>query len=288
MSRFQVIKGGEVLGMGIADYVWVQDNNRIRWKKKSVLLTRNEQGDYIPILDRWTGGEDNNKVVLVPCHYLPDPTRPQPHFIVLCEARDLHDQPAACEQRSALRKALETAGEHGRLTWFGFAQPYTLRCHNDPNTVIGDADWVAERHFGACFDAGLLLHSMQPGDFKVGVRDFPHDIDPDPPGALVVSDHLIMARHLLIKVALEKNLFPDFGTPRLYVSTAALREPGANTESLIEPHVDLLSEGEMWDKLAVCRHPTRGHVQSFCVRHRHGLSSPYILSRYVLQALQPR
>lgn len=284
MSRFQVIQGGEVLGMGIADYVWLPHSGKIQWKKKSVLISRDDKGNPTPILDRWVAEDLNEKVILVPCHYLPDPTRPQPHFIVLCEARDFHDIPLSTEHRSHLREQMESIGDACRLTWFGFGQHYILRSYNG-TAQIGDADWVAERHFGACFDAGLLIHSMQPGKFKVGVRDFPQDIDPDPPSALVVTDHLIMARHLLTRIAMEKNLYPVFGELDMYVSTAALREPGADFNTIVPQMVKALANVTQGSTPESVPHPTRGGVQCIRARNALGLANPHILAQYSLMHL---
>jgi hypothetical protein len=65
-------------------------------------------------------------------------------------------------------------------------------------------------------------------DFKVGYRGFPQDLDPDPPNALVVADHLVVARYLMEKICGSSGLVPKWDDLTVFVSTPALREPGSN------------------------------------------------------------
>ena len=86
MAHLQVIKGGEVMGMGLADYVWLDDDGCINFKKRSILIGKNERGEPVPLVDRWSfehcpceedeygnscqcDGEDSTNRILVPAFY---------------------------------------------------------------------------------------------------------------------------------------------------------------------------------------------------------------------------
>jgi len=294
MTHLQVIRGGEVLGMGIADYIWLDDDGDLSWKKKTILITKDDLGAKTPVLDRWSFFDDDSgkTSIVVPCHFLPDPTRPQPNFIVLCEVRDDQDIPVDTEYRAKLRKKIAALGSQGTLAWFGFEQDYTVEdsgSKDEPNFEQRKMA-VAERHFGACFDAGLMLHSMcgypgcSPWDFKVGVRDFPQDIDPDPPNALVVADHLIIARYLMHKIAGDSGLYPEWQGIRPFISTAALREPGADVDYVamnLETSLDDIANG-----FRRVPHPTRGGVVCLEVEYEDS-ANPYQLALDMLRAVWP-
>jgi len=308
MSRLQVIKGGEVMGMGLADYVWLDDDGNIAFKKRSILIGKNAKGDPVPLVDRWSfefcpceedeygnacqcDGENSTNRILVPAFFLPDPTRPQPNYIVLCHVKDDQDQPVESNNRAKLLEAMEKRGQGSKLVWFGFAQGYALE---DPEDYESDgrlqrAFLASERHIGACFDAGLLFHSAwnEPAAgswrFKVGRRGFPQDIDPDPPSALVVADHLVVARYLMEKIGGGKGLLPEWGTLEPYVSTAQLREPGGDkTFQANAIKMDLEDLGET----RFVPHPTQGGYQCIqVIRDEPG--DPYKLALDILTAVWP-
>ena len=291
MSHLQVVQGGQVMGMGIADYVWLDEDGDLEWKKKTILLAKDNKGQPVPLLERWTTSTDKEHVILVPCHYLPDPTRQQPHFLVLCEVRDLDDIPLKTERRALLRKLQASKGEWGRLTWFGFMQDYSLDTDD-----IKVKNLVGERHFGACYESGIYIHSMTdwPGanisDFKVGYRHFPHDIDQDPANALVVADHLFIARYLMHKVAAEHGTTVDWEGLTVYVTTPDLREPGANQQAISKDLMEKLypfthkgRDEEPEDLVSKVPDPVRGQVQ--CIRVVSDDSHPYTLAHDILDAL---
>ena len=311
MARLQVIKGGgssETLGMGLADYIWVNDEGFIFFKKKVILVSKDAKGDPVPLIQRWSFGEcacpdgecvepeaeqcpNTRTRILSPAFYLPDPTRPQPCYIVLCEIRDEQDE--AQGWRSKLRKAQKVRGSSVKLVWFGFEQDYTLEAISaikDPRDLAERQFLTSERHLGACFDAGLLLHSAwnMPGapawDFKVGVRGFPQDLDPDPPSALVVSDHLMIAQYLMEKIGAEKGLWPVWLRQSIFVSTAELREPGGDRQVQAALLMKTLAgEGRT---LRMVPHPTNGGCQCIEVALSE-YNNPYKLALDVLGAIWP-
>lgn len=304
MSRLQVIKGGggETLGMGLADYIWVTDQGHIVCKKKTILVGKDEKGESVPLIQRWNYAACGcfneceapsghpcphpQTLVLAPAFYLPDPTRPQPCYIVLCESRDGQDK--AFGLRSHLRKALAARGPAAKLVWFGFEQQYRLEPLDQGSQDLAERQFLtSERHMGACFDAGIMLHSVRnqpssprPAEFKVGVRNFPQDHDPDPPSALVISDHLVIAQYLMEKIGAEKGLNPQWLQQSLFVSTAELRELGGNQRR----QAALL--GSKFKDPRWVPHPTNGGCM--CMEISPGQSqNPYQRALTVLEAVWP-
>jgi len=307
MAHLKVIKGGGgVVGMGLADYIWLDDHGDIVFKKKSILITKDEKGEPIPILDRWTFYNTTHTLecqgvdgcdcpgttrILVPFFYLPDPTRPQPNYIVLCEMRGDDDYGIESDFRGKVREALDLRGKPANLVWFGFEQDYSHQEADEEEDPQFEARrfQIAERHIGACFDAGLLFHSawnppLAPEwDFKIGYRGFPQDLDPDPPNALVVADHLIIARYLMEKIGASKGLSPCWSCLSVFVSTPALREPGTDVAAVSEYLSNALKD---IGKPRLVPHPTRGGVQ--CVEVTcDSPADPYALALNVLNAVWP-
>ena len=307
MARLQVIKGGDVMGMGLADYLWVGPKGDVMSKKKTILIGKNEKGDPVPLVQRWSFEEKIHKDhccnkpnecdcgmipqtrILVPCFFLPDPTRPQPNYLVLCEVRDAADQCLPDCHRSTLRKAMDQRGSTAKLVWFGFEQDYALEQDTGEADLSEKPFLASERHLGACFDAGLLIHSAfnmpgyVPWDFKVGVRGFPQDLDPDPPSALVVADHLVIARYIMQKIGGEKGLFPEWQDLSIFVSTPELREIGGGP--LAATLLMTALARSTWN-MRLVPHPVHGGCQ--CVEiQQDDLSNPYELALDVLEAVWP-
>ena len=254
------IQGGETpMGMGLTDYIWVRAGDKLHCKSQVIPVGKDGNDDFVPVIENW---QTEGNLILHPCHYLPDPLRPQPCFISLCEVRDTANICIPDNHRAVLRKLKhspetitdsdaadprllilplkpKTLGGSLADLWLGFDQSYTL--HPPPLPikpmeprfpVPGKEPYlIAERHLGACMDAGLLIHSARwdgkaPGSFKVGPRGLPQTIDPDRPTALLVCDHLWIARYILLKVAREYGYTVEFtGGLALYLSTPMSRDP---------------------------------------------------------------
>lgn len=309
MARLQVIKGGSgSLGMGFADYIWVGENGLIGFKKKTILVGKDSKGDPVPLVPRWSFSacdcedvspnhqcDDTRDHILSPCFYLPDPTRPAPSYIVLCEVRDTNDTCPPENYRSALRKAMKVRGPTSKLLWFGFEQGYVLKDadRESPSPNLAERRFLtSERHMGACFDAGLMLHSAwNPSwagecefEFKVGVRGFPQDLDPDPTTALIVTDHLMIAQYLLEKVGNEKGLVPIWHSLSLFVSTPELREPGGDSEA----QAQILMKRLAGDGLTLRGVPNPVNSGIQCIEvSLDGYANPYKLALDVLEAIWP-
>jgi hypothetical protein len=309
MAHLQLIKGGEVMGMGLADYVWLTDDGDINFKKKSVLIAKDKAGDPAPLADRWTFShcpecdnececEDAVTRILVPCFYLPDPTRPNPSYIVLCEVRDADDVCVESNWRAKLRAAMDERGSGANLVYFGFEQDYAHAeaSGSEDSGFEARRFAAAERHIGAMFDAGLLFHSAwnSPGsehwDFKVGVRGFPNDLDPDPPNALIVADHLIIARYLMEKICGSHGIVPLWEDLASFVSTDALRQPGSDFAAEADRLDEALTELGRTRRVP---HPTRGGTSCIELTQEspddfgHPDVNPYKLALEVLCAAWP-
>lgn len=223
----RVIQGGVAANAapGLIDYIWLDQEGNLRAKKRAIPIYKGSAADAeqsIPEVKPWKDilgtGESARHIHLSPCHYLPDPLRPQPSFLVLCETRELKGEETSFNYRAKVRKLLEHPKIAPLESWWGFVQWYGFEregvAKNQPDPFFErDAFMVAERHLGACLDAGLMIQSAKfddPGsniwNFKVGFREFPESLDPDQPSALVATDHLIIARYLMEKIAREFGL----------------------------------------------------------------------------------
>lgn len=214
--------------LGTLEYIWIEGSGQSRSKTRIIPVGRDTNKDPVPVIDAWTASTPTGQVLLSPCHYLPDPIRGQASFIVLCEERTLQDVPTLLNRRARLRRILDQEG--GRLfMWWGIRQPYTLM---SPTGSVGlpTCQAIAERHLRICMDAGIMIHSARfdvtPLEFKIGYRRMPEEVD-DPPRALIVADHLWIARHLLHRVATEFGTDVDYANRApgsLFMSTAVMRD----------------------------------------------------------------
>lgn len=223
--------------VGLADYVWHDLEGKVCSKTRIIPVAVDEHGERTPIIERWAAKDIDPEhprrdiqLVLHPAHYLPDPLRPEPSYVVLCEARDTQDHPVESNTRARLRKILDKEG--GRLgLWWGFRQDYTVERHRAARDIQ-----IHERHLRACVDAGLMIHSARVHpkyrQFQIGPRRLGKEID-DEPIALVVADHAWIARYLLTRLAQEdgRKINHPIGTRcSIFFSTADMRESPAGVE----------------------------------------------------------
>lgn len=291
----RLIKGGPSTppqNLGLADYVWIDNSGELQAKSRVIPVGVDAVGEPVPIIERWTAHDGEGIILLSPCHYLPDPLRPQPSFITLCEVRDVEDRPS--NPRSVLRQDL---GRDASV-WWGFRQEYQLR-RTEPDK-IEPATWrehyaVAERHLGACLDAGLMVHSadLEAGTFKVGPRGMPQSVD-ESPTALVVADHLWIARYLLKKVAREQGLTPFFAGRRCTVFFSTERTRGRAitgidlAESIIRLSTRLAEDGESsWTpSLRGSVVAREGGLECIEDQGPHGDADPYTIALRWLRAIR--
>ena len=242
------IKGGlegGTLKLGLAEYIWLDDRGQFYAKVRTIQVAESPDEGPVPSLPHWTGNilykGKAERVILSVCHYLPDPLRPQPSFLALCEIMTPDGKPHPANNRAQLRAALDEAQETSP-SWWGFQQRHLIH-----DTSADKASQLAERHLGACVDAGLLLHSasMYTGndgenterEFKMGPRGLPALIDPDAPTALMVADHFLFARWLLIRIVREHRASISWTSVSLTFSTAAMRVDRGALDQFRKDHI---------------------------------------------------
>ena len=113
---------GEPTAIGLVEYVWLHQPAPTTFGWHSQVLTipiaQDEEGIPIPEFGAWTFTDPHGvRRMLSPCHYAPDPLRPQPSYLAACEIRSLDDQ-RCLSPRAQLRKTLSHATLQG--TWLGF------------------------------------------------------------------------------------------------------------------------------------------------------------------------
>eukprot|EP01047_Picozoa_sp_COSAG01_P046731 COSAG01_NODE_4409_length_5056_cov_1.452895_5_plen_369_part_00 len=179
---------------------------------------------------------DNSDCVLKPVSFVPDPTREDGNYLVMCEVFNKDGSPHVSNTRAVLRQVLE-AGAAEQDAYFGFEQEYTLfneksqplgwpeggypkpqgpyYCGVGFNRVCGRA--LIEAHQDACNKAGLLLFGVNAEvmlgqwEFQIGYRGFDEDADP-----LKTCDHLRYATWLLQKLSEEHSIEVSFANKPMH------------------------------------------------------------------------
>ena len=280
--------------LGVAEYIWVDAGGTLLSKTRTVTSAQDDGSELVPIIEKWTYsaphqlGHRNTQYILSPCHYLADPLRPQPSFIVLCEVRDQNDCTVAFNKRSVLRRALDTEGNKLGL-WWGFRQQYGLV--GNPN----ECHKVAERHFGACLDAALYVHSFRQDtdgtwEFKIGPRQTPKEIDPLEPSAEAMADHLWIARHLLVRIGQEAGVNVAFLRQHrcsVFFSSEAMRSLGV-TEPLLSGLRSYLGIEESDRSALIPRISVPDRLRTFIEDRRgRGNADPYELAGDLMNVFLP-
>ena len=221
-----------------AEYIWIdgtsptpQLRSKTKVLKKEEILSMGTSSMGADSLAIWGfDGSSTNQAegassdcVLNPVFICPDPIRGGDNILVLCEVLNPDMSPHATNTRKDTELMSEKYKTHDG--WFGIEQEYTML---DPNTnqPIGfpeegfpepqgpyycsvGASWIfgremAEEHMALCLDAGLAISGINaevmPGqwEFQIG-----------PVSALEVSDHLWVARWLLLRVGEMHGIHPS-------------------------------------------------------------------------------
>lgn len=286
----------DVLGIGLADYIWM-NQGEFQVKKKPIVVVQDMNPDNpegIPqVTDPWTfkvrveGDLTPRTYFLCPVHYLPDPTRDAPSFVVLCEVRN--DEEKLIGTRPQLREMLNEVGgreDNDKFeTRWGFKQGYQLYRTDDKAVDNKKARLIQERHLAVCIDAGVMIQSVfqntpTTGFFKVGERGFPDAIDPDPASALITTDHLMLARYFLHKVALDEGYSVEFQEPKVYVSTLQMRLQDIETQRVVDA---MRKAHPTW---VVHAHVAASTSTPCLWAAKFGTLDPYRVAREVLSALK--
>ncbi len=222
-----------------AEYIWidgVEPTNQLRSKTRFYPPLGNS-----PKLDDFVAwsfdGSSTNQskgvdsdLILQPVRFFPDPIREGDDYLVLCEVLNGDETPHATNGRAKLRETL-ARGAATLNAWFGFEQEYTLFAKNRPlgwpevgfpapqgpfycgvgfNRVYGRG--LAEQHALACVRAGVMIFGVNAEvmpaqwEFQIGPRGF----DGERADAITVSDHLWLARWLLLRVGENLQIEPSF------------------------------------------------------------------------------
>ena len=214
----RMIQGEKPPQLGGSEYIWADALGDLHYRFRPV-----EVYEDVPRIEHWTGRfpTTGEEILLRPAHYLPDPFRGQPCYLVLCEVKDPQDMPHETNTRAALRELLY--GENrlhfnkGDFPELAFEAQY----HQQTDNPSGYR--MAEKHIGACVDSGLLLHSATAYDeapawaYRIGARSV--GTDPGDPQELLltVCDHLWLARAFLEKAGREQGLNPTSLPGRAFI-----------------------------------------------------------------------
>ncbi len=208
-----------------AEYIWLDGTEptpQIRSKTK--IVPKSEA----PPIWGFDGSSTNqapgdaSDCVLSPVKTVPDPVRGGEHVLVLCEVLLTDMTPHPTNTRARCRALAEKYADHACL--FGIEQEYTFfegraplgwpiagypgpqgpyYCAVGANVAYGRE--VVEAHMDACLDAGLAFSGINaevmPGqwEFQIGAT-----------GPLDVSDDLIIARWLLLRLAEDSGVDVSF------------------------------------------------------------------------------
>jgi len=222
-----------------AEYIWLDGAAPVhRLRSKSRIVALPEMDPVIATFPEWSfdgsstsqaRGTDSD-LLLRPVRLLNDPLRGEGNYLVLCEVFNADGTPHTTNTRAHLRRILEAGATH-EDPWIGFEQEYTLLKGEKPLGfpengypapqgpyycgVGGDVVFgrpVVEAHTRACLDAGIMIYGINaevlPGqwEFQIGYRGITGE-SADP---LTVSDHLWLARYLLLRIAEGFGVVPTF------------------------------------------------------------------------------
>ena len=211
----RVISGDDTMQLGVADYVWTDLTGEFHTKNRVI-----EVYGGVPRIERWVGvfPSPDEEVILSPCYYVPDPFRPQPCYVVLCEVRNMEDVAHKWNKRATLRAFLEHK-HPGPLV--GFRQLYEM------NPQVASSYQVAEKQMGACVDAGLMIRGasfyeeLPDWYFEIAPRNVGMDEEQEQP-VINLCDHLMIARYFLGRAAAELDvpLALNGGTALVYPMNA--------------------------------------------------------------------
>lgn len=205
-----------VLGIVIAEYVWLGGNDKLHSKTRALLLDV-ENDNVVP---SWnydgssTAQSDGffSEIILKPVRIFNDPFRNKTEYevaatiLVLCSTYNPDGTPHSTNRRHLANEIFSSAP--GEEPWFGMEQEYFIfRKTATNNTSIGpfycsvgtdDAleRPVAEEHLKRCISAGIKISGI---NAEVEARQWEYQIGPCE--GIEAGDHLWMARYLMERVS---------------------------------------------------------------------------------------
>ncbi len=249
-----------------AVYIWLDGavpTQQLRSKTRIVSIPEGREPSLVDFPEwgydgssTWQADGHDSDLLLQPVRVVRDPLNGGQHCLVMCEVFTPDGRPHVTNRRSALRGALDRAGD-ALDPWVGFEQEYTLFADGRPLgfgpegepapqgpyycSVGSDRAFgrtISDAHADACLDAGLMLYGtnaeVMPGqwEFQVGYRG----VSTESADPLTASDHLWIGRYLLHRVAEAHGVVVSFDNKPMdgdwngagnhtNFSTAAMRDP---------------------------------------------------------------
>lgn len=318
----RVVEGGNktVNGVGLADYIWLDGQGNIHVKKRAVFTITQSGGlEVVPHLEPWVAtvtlsSKKQERLILVPDHYVVDPLRGPGNFVVLCEVRDADNNMHPTNTRCKLHRYYNPNGVSldPLQTLWGFQQGYRFADPKDSDDAKAlptkEAYLAAERHLGACMDAGLPLHSGQidaPNgfwNFKIGPREFPDTLDPIPCSVVTAPDFFILARYFLEKIARENNFVVQYTSCGVSYSTESTRSVLSSKGKSAEELADFILQNfafppntpaahRWFPKIRLglhCKSQMREHHTTKFIQDKglHPLADPYFVVSTIISLLE--
>lgn len=259
----------------MAEYIWLdgtEPTQQLRSKTRIVSLPE-ERAVELSDFPRWSfDGSSTNQaqggdsdLILEPVNFVRDPQRGEGHQLVLCEVCNADGSPHSSNTRAQLRQVLQE-GAAAEQPWFGFEQEYTLfrsgkplgwpsngfpaeqgpyYCGVGAGRVYGRK--LVEAHTRACIEAGIMVYGinaevmLSQWEFQIGYRG----LDGESADPLNVSDHLWLARWLLMRLGEETGIEASFDPKPVRgdwngagnhtnFSTRSMRDPDSGLQSIRE------------------------------------------------------
>ena len=214
----------------IATYIWIDGNNGLRSKKKTLHCKNIYSLKDFPewnfdgsSTNQMIKDSNNSEILLSPVQYYNDPFFTNNAFLVLCEC--LHPEtnnPIPSNSRYLCNKMMEHVKEH--KVWFGIEQEYTLYtkdkkllgwkdtkpekqgqyyCSVGTENAIGQN--ISDEHYILCLHAGLQVAGtnaeVMPGqwEYQIGICE-----------GIDVSDQLWISRYILQRVCEKHSIIVSF------------------------------------------------------------------------------
>tara|TARA_Y100000310_G_scaffold266666_2_gene278270 strand:- start:498 stop:1544 length:1047 start_codon:yes stop_codon:yes gene_type:complete len=268
--------------MLIAEYVWLdgcKPTQQLRSKTK-VINTTHELNNIEPWGFDGSSTEQsegsNSDLVLKPVRFINNPLE-RDSIIVLCEVMEADaSTPHPSNTRAHLRNIINSGAAELDSLW-GFEQEYVLK-NKDSNRICGwtkgypapqgqyycgnGAENVSQReisieHLYSCIDANLLICGtnaevmLGQWEFQIGHRNITNDQTNNLKACpLMATDHLWLARLLLIKIAENQNVSVDFSPKPIAGDwNGSGMHTNFSTIATRTPHVGLSNIKEICTKL---------------------------------------
>ncbi|WP_299620277.1 glutamine synthetase beta-grasp domain-containing protein [Pelagibius sp.] len=214
--------------LSFAEYIWLDGGQPVQGIRSKTRVVRVPESPDLNDFPAWSfdgssteqaAGEDSD-CLLEPVCVVNDPLRGTGSYLVLCEVQNADGSAHISNRRATLRAVLSAIAAETD-PWVGFEQEYTLYREGRPlgfpaNGFPGPQGpyycgagvdrafgrEIVEAHARACLEAGLRIYGLNaevmPGqwEFQVGYRG----LDDETGSALVISDHVWIARWLLHRI----------------------------------------------------------------------------------------